>query len=83
MDGHVEDAEVELTEVEEGVVDVLDGDLLGDEIVWDLLACEVVVAEGFELGWSPAPVLKHLGGCFDEIAYDRCAVEAREFRAAG
>mgnify|MGYP003637798741 CR=1 FL=1 len=70
VDRHVEDAEVELAEVEEGVVDVLDGDLFLDEIVSDLLAGEVVVAEGFELGGGPAPVLQHLGGGFDEIADD-------------
>ena len=70
VDRHVEDAEVELAEVEEGVVDVLDGDLLLDEIVGNLLAGEVMVAERFELGGGPAPVLEHLGGGFDEIPDD-------------
>lgn len=79
VDGHVVDAEVELAEVEEGVVDVFGFDQGRDQAVGDggagfsgvgtfglsgFPCCEVfwrkrgiVTTQGFELGWSPAPVL--------------------------
>lgn len=35
----------------------------------------VVLAEGLELGWGPAPVLEHLARCFDEVPDGVGAVE--------
>ena len=95
VDRHVEDAEVELAEVEERVVDVLGLDEGLDQLVRDFLLgfggvraglfapCGfvfggeggVVLAQGFELGGSPAPVFEHLRGGFDEVADYVCAVE--------
>lgn len=83
MDCHVEDAEVELAQVEEGAVDVFDADLLLDQVVGNLCTGEVVIGEGLELRWGPAPVFEHLTRCFDEISDDGCSVEARVFCSSG
>ena len=77
VDCHIEDAEVELAEVEEGIVDVLGLDLKIDKGVWNLFAGLVVLAQILELFFSPAPVLEHLTWGFDEIANDGSTVEAR------
>ena len=41
-----------------------------------------MVAEIFELVGRPTPVLQHLRGRFDKVAYDVCAMEAGEFGPA-
>ena len=75
VDGHVEDAEVQLAEVEEGVVDVLDRDDLLDEVLGDLLARLVVGRQGADLARRPAPVLQHLAGRLHEVPHRRRPVE--------
>lgn len=96
VDSHVENTEMQLAEVEKGIVDVFRADQVLDHIVGDAFGRlglaigllfpsgevlrgdgRVVLAEGFELRGSPAPVLEHLAGCFDEIAHGAGAVETR------
>ena len=96
MDSHVEDTEVKLAEVEQGIVDVFRANQILNEVVRDVFGrlgfavcllfpagevvgrdVRVVLAEGFQLRRSPAPVLEHLAGRFDEVAYGAGAVEAR------
>lgn len=66
--------------LDNGVRDLLRGGFLatglllpGGEVV--RRESGVVLAEGLELGWGPAPVLEHLTGCFDEVPDGVGAVE--------
>jgi hypothetical protein len=69
VNGHVEQAKMQLAQVEEAIVDVLGGDLLLDEVIGNLLARLVMAAEALELAGRPAPVLKHLAGRLDKVPH--------------
>lgn len=82
MDGHIVDAEVELTEVEKCVIDVFGADLLLNQIIGDLLLSNIMLAQRLKLGCGPAPILEHLTGCFDKITDNGCTVETGVFCSA-
>ena len=81
MNSHIEDTEVQLSEVKERIIDVLDGDLLLDQIIGNRFASQVMLAQALKLGGGPAPVLEHLRGGFNKVSNNGCTVEARIFGA--
>lgn len=87
--GHVKDAEMQLAQIEQCVVDVFGANQTVDNIIGDsllhLLArgllvfrqSRVMPTQRFQLRRRPAPVLKHLARRLDKVAHCIRTVETR------
>lgn len=77
---HVEESEMELTEIEQRVIDMFCFDDCVDDLLGHFLAGLIVMGKTDDFGRAPAPVFEHLGGSFDKITYDTSSMKACIFR---